>query len=190
MLLHHLLYVNVTTLSTIFCISLHFVFFPSPRPLEMQRPPEMTTAVGSGSTSRLASTTATESSAPTWEHICWRNHEWCFRWAHKCTFKFEWTHTRCFVVLTYLLVFHWLALTPLLIMTILFWTGLLNRLDMQHIRLLMMQLPLLWSLLKAQLKSHWPCRVLQSYYLVPDIIFHSCWGVLGPELVLHEFTQF
>lgn len=40
----------------------------------------------------------------------------------------------------------------------------LNSFDMQHIRLPIMQLPLMWTLLKAQLKSHWPCRVLQSYF--------------------------
>lgn len=54
-----------------------------PRPSEMQRPPEMTTAVALGNTSRSALTTVTVSSVPTWEHICWRNREWYFRWVHK-----------------------------------------------------------------------------------------------------------
>lgn len=82
--LHLLLCYPVKTGTTLLTYNSFFFRFDlclSPRPLEMQRPHETTTAAALGNTSRSASTHATASSAPTWGRICWRNHEWCFRWA-------------------------------------------------------------------------------------------------------------
>ncbi len=57
------------------------------RPLEMQKQPEMTTAVDSGSTLRSASTKDTKSLVPTWGHTFWKSQGWFFRWKMIQLFK-------------------------------------------------------------------------------------------------------
>lgn len=164
----------------------------------MQRQPEMTTAVASVNTSRSVSTPGSESSAPTWGHICWRNHEWCFRWAHKCVL---------------LWIFHWLALIPLLTVYYLwlshhrfmhkvnlctdlhFRAGLSNRHDTQHIKLQLVHCKKRFSgvcqSLQSTAKSHSGIVVSFSHIsLISDSKWRSCGSILVTDVfVVHEHIQ-